>query len=139
MARLIRERPLAALWIAVAVAGLGRLVDLQWHLSHDEFEGAEEQVRAHLVVWIGVLMVLTVSATAVRQGIPGFGYRLALLASIVYVAVALWHFIEHANGADPDVAHVLLGITDVAILGGAIAVTLAARRPSRRGSSGIPG
>jgi hypothetical protein len=113
---------------AVGVVIVGRLVDLQWHLTHDEFEGTSQQVRAHLVVWIGVLMVLTVSALALRQGIASFGFRLALAGSALYIPIALWHFIEHANGNDPELAHALLALADVAIIAGGAGAALAARR-----------
>ena len=120
--RFVRENPLLALLAAVGVVVVGLLVDLQWHLSHDEFEGTSEQFRAHTVVWIGVLLVLMVTALGVREGIRGTGYRLALFGAVFYVPVAVWHFIEHANGSDPEVAHALLALADVAILtGGAVA------------------
>jgi hypothetical protein len=45
-----------------------------------------------------------------------------------YVGFAVWHFIEHANGNDPGLAHVLLGITQVGMLLAAVATTLQARR-----------
>jgi hypothetical protein len=135
--RYIRENPLKALWIAVGVVILGRLVDLQWHLSHDEFEGTSQQFRAHTVVWIGVLSVLAVTVTAIRAGVRNPGFSLALAGTALYVPVAVWHFIEHANGTDPDVAHVLLGIADVAIIGGAIVASLARRRRATPEAAGL--
>lgn len=131
MAEFVRRKPLGALWIAVGVVIIGRLVDLQWHLTHDEFEGASEQVRAHLVLWIGVLLILLVTALAVKRGARGFGYRIALAGAVVYVPVATWHFVEHANGSDPESAHVLIGIAYAAMLIGVITATVAAwrRRP----------
>lgn len=128
MTRFVREKPLLALLAAVAVVIVGRLVDLQWHLTHDEFEGTTQQIRAHLVVWIGVLMVFTVSAWAVRGGIGGVAFRLALAGATLYIPVALWHFIEHASGNDPEVAHILIVIADVAIIGGGVIGALMARR-----------
>ena len=127
VARFVRENPLLAVLAAVGVVIVGLLVDLQWHLTHDEFEGTSEQFRAHTVVWIGVLLVLAVTALAIREGIRGTGYRLAFFGAVFYVPVAVWHFIEHANGSDPEVAHVLLGLADVAILTGG-AVAFATRR-----------
>jgi hypothetical protein len=111
---------------------VGRLVDLQWHLTHDEFEGTTQQFRAHTVVWIGVLLVLAVTTIAVRLGIRGTGYLVALAGAVVYVPVAVWHFIEHANGNDPEVAHVLIAAADVAIIAGAVIAAIATRR--RHGS-----
>jgi hypothetical protein len=135
--KLLRDKPLVALWIAVGVVVLGRLVDLQWHLTHDEFEGTREQVRAHLVVWIGVLLVLAVTVVAIRNGIRSPGFRLSLIGAATYVPVAVWHFIEHANGNDPDVAHVLLGLSDVAIITGAIWATISMRRAQPHEAAGL--
>jgi hypothetical protein len=119
MRRLVRDKPLAALWAAVAIVIVGRVVDLQWHLTHDEFEGTSEQFRAHTVVWIGVVSVLVVTVLGVHQGIRIPGFTLALAGAALYVPVAVWHFIEHANGSDPEVAHILLAISDLAIIAGA--------------------
>jgi hypothetical protein len=124
----VRERPLAALGIAVGVVIIGRLVDLQWHLTHDEFEGTSQQFRAHTVVWIGVLLVLTVTAVSIRGGVQGLGYRLAFGGAALYVPVAVWHFAEHASGNDPEIAHILLGLADLAIAAGAVVATTADRR-----------
>ncbi len=137
MARFIREKPLTALWIAVGIVILGRLVDLQWHLSHDEFEGTSQQFRAHTVVWIGVLSVLAVTVIAIRAGVRNPGLTLALAGTVVYIPVAVWHFIEHANGTDPEVAHVLLGIADVVIIGGAIVASLARRQGATAEGAGL--
>jgi hypothetical protein len=137
MTRFVRERPLVALLAAVGVVIVGRLVDLQWHLTHDEFEGTSQQFRAHTVVWIGVLLVLAVTAIALSQGIQGLGYRLAFIGAVLYVPVAVWHFIEHANGADPEVAHVLIGLADVAIIAGAIVAVIARRRTTLPNTAGL--
>jgi hypothetical protein len=137
VSRFIREKPLTALWIAVGVVILGRLVDLQWHLSHDEFEGTSQQFRAHTVVWIGVLSVLAVTVIAIRAGVRNPGFTLALAGTALYVPVAVWHFIEHANGNDPEVAHVLLAIADVAIIAGAIVASLAQRRRAPVEAAGL--
>ena len=137
MSRFIREKPLTALWITVGVVIVGRLVDLQWHLSHDEFEGTGQQFRAHTLIWIGVLSVLTVTVMAIRAGVRNPGFTLALAGSVFYVPVAVWHFIEHANGTDPDVAHVLLGVADVMIIGGAIVASLAGRRDTTAEAAGL--
>jgi hypothetical protein len=121
----------AALLAAVGLVILGRLVDLQWHLTHDEFEGTSEQIRAHFVVWVAVLLVLAVTAVAVREGVASFGFRLALAGALLYAPVAIWHFVEHANGNDPELAHLLLGLADVAIIAGGAVAGLQARRGGR--------
>jgi hypothetical protein len=128
LSRYVREKPLTALWIAVGVVIVGRLVDLQWHLPHDNFGGAADQVQAHLVVWIGVLMLLGVSAIAVRQGAAGLGYRLSLGGAAFYVPVAIWHFVEHANRSDFELPHILIALAYIATLIGVVAVTVPAIR-----------
>lgn len=119
MTTLVRGRPLVALWIAVAVMLLGRLLDLRWHLANDEFEGTIQQLEAHWLVWLGVLVVLWGAAAGVRAGVDGIGFRLTLVSALLYVPVAIWHFVEHANGADPEAAHYLLAITQIGVLAGA--------------------
>lgn len=56
------------------------------------------------------------------------GLTLVLAASGLYVAVSIWHFLEHASGADPEVAHVVIGVTKVAILAGVVWATVVWRR-----------
>ena len=73
-------------------------------------------------------MVLAVTAIAVRNHIGGKGFRVTLLSAVLYVAVATWHFIEHANGADPELAHVLLSVAYLGMLAGAVIAALAHRR-----------
>lgn len=36
-----------AVWMSFVVQVLGRLLDLQWHSNHPEFETARDQVQAH--------------------------------------------------------------------------------------------
>jgi hypothetical protein len=124
---------LQLLWATLLVQVLGRLIDARWHATHDEFEGASEQLEAHWLAWIGVLATLGVAAWAAQRGVtPGrLGYLTVLVATGFYVPVAVWHFIEHANHSDPELAHVLLAISQIAVLVGAIAATLAWRSPPR--------
>ncbi len=113
----------------------GRLVDLQWHLTHDEFEGAAEQFRAHWLIWLATLFVLALAAVAVRT-VPGGserqGYLVVLIANLAYAVVAVAHFFQHLDHREVDWAHLLLAITGIA---GAIGVlwVVAARWGSRRG------
>jgi hypothetical protein len=51
------------------------------------------------------------------------------------VPVVVWHFIEHANRNDPDLADVLLFIGQVVLLGGALTAFVVARRQPRGGLS----
>jgi hypothetical protein len=56
------------------------------------------------------------------------GYRLLLLAGVVYALSAGWHFWEHAQLRDPVAPHVLEAIGKAAILAGAISATIVSRR-----------
>lgn len=127
------DRAVKWLLIAVAVQIVGRGIDGWWHATHDEFETAADQLRAHFVVWIGVLAALMLSALAVSRfaGSVRSWYAVVLTASVCYVAAATWHFIEHANHSDPALPHVLLAVTWAALLFGAagtVIVTGARRR-----------
>jgi hypothetical protein len=53
--------------------------------------------------------------------------------------VAVWHFVEHANHSDPELAHVVIAISQISVLVGAIAATLAAWRGPPRGETGAAG
>jgi len=135
---------LQLLWATLAVQILGRLLDARWHATHDEFEGASQQLEAHWLAWIGVLATLVVAAWAVKRRVsPGRpGYVTVLVSTGLYVPVAVWHFIEHANHSDPELAHVLLAISQIAVLVGAVAASLAAWRRPPRGETGaaeVPG
>jgi apolipoprotein N-acyltransferase len=126
-----RSAALRALWVAIGVQLAGRLLDLRWHLANDEFEGATQQLEAHWLLWLGVVGMVAVALAALRSpaGDAERGGWYALLASAaVYIGVAVWHFIEHANGADPELAHVLLAITAVLMILAAIYITFRAWR-----------
>ena len=124
----VRATPyLRALWAGaiIFVAGIAR--DLVWHATNDEFEGTSQQFEAHWLLWIGFLVVLAVTVLAFlrlssEERHPGFVVVLA--ASMVYLPVTVWHFVAHANGVDPELAHVLLAIGDATILSG-VAWTIA--------------
>ncbi len=112
----------------------GRLVDLQWHLTHDEFEGAAEQLRAHWLIWISTVFVLGVAFAAARSvGEPRQrrGYLLVLVANLAYAVVAVIHFFQHLNHLEVDWAHLLLAVTSIAAVLGVLWV-VAARVSSRR-------
>jgi hypothetical protein len=59
-------RQLYALWVAILVQVLGRISDGIWHLNHEDFEGAVDQIEAHFVLWTGVLMTLAASGWGLR-------------------------------------------------------------------------
>jgi hypothetical protein len=124
-------RQLEALWVAVLVQVLGRIGDGIWHLNHADFEGAANQLEAHFVLWVGMLMTLAAAGWALRTNGASerkAGYLVTFVAALLYVPTAIWHFIGHANGEELDVAHVLLAVTQVATIVGAIMATAGARR-----------
>jgi len=122
---------LLAIWVGVAVQIAGRILDGIWHSNHDEFEAASQQVEAHWLLWIGIAVtavaaILAVTRLAASERNPGYGVVLAGCA--LYVPVAIWHFVEHANYNDPELAHYLLGLGQILIIGGAILAAILARR-----------
>jgi hypothetical protein len=126
-------RQLEALWVAVLVQVLGRISDGIWHLNHADFEGAANQVEAHFVLWTGMLMTVAAAGWALRTDRAPerrLGYLVTFVGAILYVPVAVWHFIGHANGEELDVAHLLLAVTQVATIVGALIATLSSRRPA---------
>jgi hypothetical protein len=124
-------RQLEALWVAILVQVLGRIGDGIWHLNHADFEGAADQLEAHFVLWVGVLMTLGAAGSALRTDGAAerrVGYVVTFVAALLYVPTAIWHFIGHVNGDELDVAHVLLAVTQVAMIVGAVIATLRTRR-----------
>jgi hypothetical protein len=130
-------RQLEALWVAILVQVLGRISDGIWHLNHADFEGAADQLEAHFVVWTGMLMTLAAAGWALRSDHAPerrVGYVVTFVAALLYVPAAVWHFIGHANGEELDVAHVLLAVTQVATIVGALIATMRSRRPTAAAS-----
>jgi hypothetical protein len=56
------------------------------------------------------------------------GYRITLNSGVAYAAVAIWHFVEHANHNDPAIAHVFLAIGQAAMIAGIVLVFVLTRR-----------
>jgi hypothetical protein len=59
------------------------------------------------------------------------GYLFIVASGLAYAAVAVWHFVEHANHNDPELAHVLLGVTQLAMVAGALLATYGVRAGGR--------
>ena len=134
------RRVLAAVWVGLGLWLAGRLVDARWHATHDEFEGASQQIEAHWLAWLGVAVTLVVAVAATRRFAAlrrSVGALTLVAAGALYAVVGIWHFIEHANGSDPEVAHVLLVLANAGMLVGAIVLTLSLRR--RRSSASTTG
>lgn len=128
------SRLFRALLIGFGGQVAGRLVDLQWHLTHEEFEGAVEQVQAHWLIWLATVFVIGVSAVALRtiqEPRQRWGYVLVLSANLAYGAVAIAHFFQHLNRTEVDWAHLLLVITGIAAAVGVLWVLLARLRSRR--------
>ena len=124
---------LAVLLAGAAVLQIaGRGLDGLWHANHDEFEAARQQLEAHWLLWIAVVATLVIAAVALRR--PGLGQdvrtglHVTLWSGVAYSAVAIWHFVEHANHNDPAVAHVLLAIGQILMLIGIVLTVARARR-----------
>lgn len=104
-----RAKPyLWGVWVAVVLQIGGRVVDGRWHTTHDAFEGASEQLRAHWLLWIGVIVALLAAGlefAKLSAKERGRGLPTVLIGTIVYVPAATWHFIEHTRGVEPALAH----------------------------------
>jgi hypothetical protein len=110
----------------------GRALDGWWHSRHAEFEGAAQQLEAHWLIWLAVAATIVVCVLALRRlgasDPGGRGYRFTLVSAVAYSAVAVWHFTEHSNHRDPDVAHVFLALFQIAMLAGIVWALVAGRR-----------
>lgn len=122
-----------ALWAGVALQLAGQAIDINWHSTHEEFETAPDQLQAHWLLWLGTALTLAAALVAARRTAPkrNPGLDTTLAAGTVYVLVSIWHFVAHASGSDPELAHVLLVVTKLGILGGVLWATLLWRRAER--------
>jgi hypothetical protein len=122
---------LIAIWVGVGVQIAGRILDGIWHATNDEFEAASQQLEAHWLLWLGVIITVVAASLAVARvpaGERNWGYSLLLAGGLLYVPVSIWHFIEHANLNDPQVAHYLLALGQGTMIAGAIAALVLTRR-----------
>jgi Mrp family chromosome partitioning ATPase len=69
------------------------------------------------------------------RGADNGGYRLVAGFGLGYAGLAVWHFVAHVNQSDPAVAHVLIAVSKVGIVGAAVVAALKAREASARGRS----
>ena len=129
---MVDRSALKLLWAAFAIQVAGRLLDLWWHATHDEFETGVDQLQAHWLVWLGTAAVLTVGVRALGAGVQGrarLGYLTVVVANALYVPIAIAHFIQHQNHQEVDWAHLGLGLTNAV---GAVGVVYVAVMSSRR-------
>lgn len=131
----ITTRPLLWIWSTVAVQLAGRVLDGLWHARNEQFEGASEQLEAHWLAWLGVLGTVAVAWLLARAPSTraNRGYLITALGASAYIPIAVWHFIEHANGDDPAAAHALIGLAQAAMFAGVIVATVLERRRSSVG------
>lgn len=105
-----------SLWTGLAISIAGRALDLRWHATHDEFETANDQLRAHWLAWLGAVVLVATAALALAQGRRSLALPTVLIGAVGYVGVAAWHFYEHSQHRDPDLPHILLAVAQVAML-----------------------
>lgn len=101
----------------------GRLVDLQWHTTHEEFEGGVEQLQAHWLIWIATLFITGVAGLGSRQTADQSqrrAYLVVLLANLAYGVVAVIHFFQHLNQPEVDWTHILLAVTNIVAVAGVL-------------------
>jgi hypothetical protein len=127
---------LLAAGLVVFLAGIAR--DLQWHATHDtqrEFETAGKQIEVHWLLWLGVGLLIAgawLTLRRVQRGNGSRGATIVLAAGLVYAAVSVWHYIAHANGEDPQLAHIVLYVTSAVLVAGTSLTLTAARRINGR-------
>jgi hypothetical protein len=119
-----RVRRLRLIVVAGAVVlTAGRLLDLWWHATHEEFETGMQQVQAHWLAWLGAIMLLGASAVGLRRPVyrsPGF--TVVFASACLYVVVAGWHFWLHQQFRDPDLPHVLLALSQLGLYVGTMMI-----------------
>jgi hypothetical protein len=101
--------------VGIAVATVGRVIDLSWHARHKEFETGMDQIQAHSVAWLGALILLVSATIAVSNRLRTAGFVTILASASLYAVVAVWHFLLHVQGRDPDLPHVLLAISQLGL------------------------
>ncbi len=124
------KRIFTLLWAAFIVQVVGRLLDFRWHVTHDGFETARDQVHAHWLMWLGNLSILTISVWGVRSRPADEqqrGYLVVLWSNVLLGVVSVMHFIQHLNNQEVDWAHIALAVTNLGSVWGVVMVTLARR------------
>jgi hypothetical protein len=110
---------------------LGRLVDVQWHLTHSGFESGGQQVQAHWLMWVATLFLIVVAALALRQEMPRnerVGYIVVLVSNVAFIGVGVIHFFQHLDHREVDWSHFLLAVTNIVAAIGVIWVVVARPR-----------
>lgn len=121
------------MWAGVGIFIVGRLIDLVFHATHEEFETAVDQIQAHAVVWLGVVVLLAAAMRALSRRKPEGGYFLLLFGTVLYAGVAAWHFWEHSQLRDPDLPHALLVAATLVMLASVVWIAVDVASGRRRG------
>lgn len=132
MVEKIRRVRFAVLAGAVAMTA-GRVVDLRWHATHQEFETGADQLQAHWLAWVGALILSVAAVIGVSRPVyrsPGF---IVLLPSgLAYIVVVVWHFWLHNQLRDPALPHVLLALSQLGLYVGTALIAAGLVVPSCR-------
>ena len=135
------KRIFTLLWAAFVVQVAGRLFDFRWHVTHDGFETAGDQVQAHWLMWLGTLFILVVAVVALRST-PSDGerrgYQVVLWSNVLLSVISVIHYLQHLDHQEVDWAHLALAITNIGSVVGVVMVTMA-RVGSRSRTGDIQG
>lgn len=131
VAKITRLR--ATVLVGAVVMTAGRVVDLQWHATHAEFETGTDQIQAHWLAWVGAFALLVTASIGVgvrRYRSPGF--LLLFVSAWLYAGVAAWHFWLHQQLRDPDLPHALLAVSQLGLYVGTLCIGAGLIRPKCR-------
>ena len=128
-----------AVWLGLAVQILGKVVDAWWHSTHPGFEDVGELLRAHSVIYLGILWTLVASTRALIEtsnlaGLGNRGFFVTLIGSVGQLAGSAWDFWAHSIRAETSTAHMLNALGLIVVLLGAV-VLIGARAPGRKSES----
>lgn len=129
-----------AVWLGLGVQILGKGVDAWWHSTHPGFEDAADLLRAHSLIYLGIVWALVASSRGLlRTGkLPGLGNRgffVTLIGSAGQFVGSAWDFWAHSLRAEASTAHMVNALGLIVVLLGAL-VLLGARAPRRSGVRG---
>ena len=133
-------------WAALAGTVLmtaGRVLDLRWHATHDEFETGADQLQAHWLAWLGALILAVIGAVGMRRLSRSPGYVIVFVSALVYAPVGVWHFWLHNELRDPALPHVLIALSQLGLYVGTAFLVAGLALPKCRskyisGRSGVP-
>lgn len=125
-----------AVWVGLAVQILGKVVDAWWHSTNPGFEDVGDLLRAHSLIYLGIVWTLIASGralikTATLAGLGNRGFFVTLIGSVGQFAGSAWDFWAHSIRAETSTAHMVNALGLIVVLLGAIVLLGAgARRQS---------